>query len=117
MDAVKFIKERNRMCRSFSCRCSECPAFKSGEYAMHCVVGNKSTTNVTTQIAIVEEWSSAHPPKTRQSKFLEQYPNAQVDERNVLCACPANVYGEEVCLNDSAFCSDCCRDFWSQEIE
>ena len=27
MDAVKFIEERNRMCKSFGDRCTGCPAY------------------------------------------------------------------------------------------
>lgn len=110
MDALEFIRERNRMCKSFGDGCMSCPFYKEGNHCMALLWEEEI-------IPIVENWSAAHPRKTRQNKFLEQYPNAKVDGRNILCACPANVYGDEVCLNDSAYCSDCCRDFWSQEIE
>ena len=110
MDALEFIRERNRMCKSFGDGCMSCPFYKEGDNCMAILWEEE-------MVPIVEDWSAAHPRKTRQSKFLEQYPNAKVDGRNILCACPANVYGDEVCLNDSAYCSDCCRDFWSQEIE
>lgn len=33
MDAVKFIEERNRMCKSFGGRCNECPGFDAFEEA------------------------------------------------------------------------------------
>lgn len=110
MDALEFIRERNRMCKSFGNGCMSCPLYNEGNDCMAILWEEEI-------IPIVEDWSAAHPRKTRQSKFLEQYPNAKLDGRNILCACPANVYGDEVCLNDSACCSDCCRDFWSQEIE
>lgn len=109
IDALEFIRERNRMCKSFGDECENCPANKDN----FCIAFNVDEEIVP----IVEKWSEEHPRKTRQSKFLEQYPNAKVDGRNVLCACPANIYGDEVCLNDSVFCSDCCRDFWMQEVE
>ena len=110
MDALEFIRERNRMCKSFGDGCMSCPLYKEGNRCMAILWEEEI-------IPIVEKWSKENPRKTRQSKFLEQYPNAKVDGRNILCACPANVYGDEVCLNDSAYCSDCCRDFWSQEID
>lgn len=62
MDAVKFIEERNRMC------------------------GNMSEVWGVDAAQIVkntEEWSAAHPRKTRQSVFLEQWPEAELDIRTV----------------------------------
>ena len=54
MDAVKFIEERNRMCGTMS----EVWGVDAAQ-----IVKN------------TEEWSAAHPRKTRQSVFLEQWPN------------------------------------------
>lgn len=70
MDAVKFIEERNRMCKSFGNRCTGCPASNDG-----CAVGQESTLDAKEQAAIVEKWSAEHPRKTRQSVFLEHWPN------------------------------------------
>lgn len=114
MDAVKFIREEIRMCAKIG-TCCDCPLCST----IYCTAApsKRSQEEAEEIVRQVEKWSSAHPRKTRQSKFLEQYPNAKIDERNVLCACPANVYGDEVCLDDSTLCSDCCRDFWNQEVE
>lgn len=54
MDAVKFIEERNRMCKSFGGRCEECPGFDVFEEAS-CMFDRESTVDATVQIAIVEE--------------------------------------------------------------
>lgn len=74
------------------------------------------------QVAIVEKWSAAHPHKTRQSVFLEQWPEAEVDENGILTLCPAPIssthrskYGG--CANYGAKCTDCCREFWLHEVE
>ena len=40
---------------------------------------------------LVEEWSAAHPRKTRQGMFLEQWPNARVDSYGVLDIEPCTV--------------------------
>ena len=74
MDAVKFIQERNRMCKSFEPGCKGCPAFSACKDELCCAVGQESTLDATAQIAMVEEWSAAHPRKTRQSVFLEHWP-------------------------------------------
>lgn len=117
MDAVKFIKERSRMCKSFDNCSYGCPAWggscklKTGAY-IEC--------EATKQVEIVEEWSAAHPRKTRQSVFLEQYPEAEIDAHGCLMLCPKRIsadcrirYGP--CTN--RVCSECCKKFWGQEVE
>ena len=121
MDAVKFIKERNRMCKSFGDRCTGCPAFNACVDDLCCAVGQASTLDATDQVAIVEKWSAAHPRKTPQSVFLEQYPNARIDSKAVIYVCPADAYGNKVCPkneeNVNMPCRDCRREFWMQEVE
>ena len=123
MDAVKFIKERNRMCKSFYDGCKGCPASNVCEDDLCCAVGNESTLDVTAQIAIVEEWSAAHPRKTRQSVFLEHYPEADaLDEYGVLRICPMGISAahrgnDGLCKNQERPCMDCRHEFWMQEVE
>lgn len=68
-----------------------------------------------------EEWAAAHPRKTRQSVFLENYPYARIDRQSVLYACPADVYGYNVCPREKdtapITCSECRREFCMQEVE
>ena len=122
MDAVRFIKERNRMCKSFDVRCEVCPAFHVGENGAQCAVGAASMMDATAQIAIVEEWSAAHPRKTRQSVVLEQWPEADIDEYGVLRCCPCFISpayreSEGRCRHPEKRCKDCRREFWMQEVE
>ena len=117
MDAVKFIEERNRMCESFGDRCTGCPASNGG-----CAVGQESTLDATDQVAMVEEWSAAHPRKTRQSVFLEQYPDAVLDKFGVMQMCPMAISAayrdnDGECKNPELPCMDCQREFWIQEVE
>mgnify|MGYP004418187781 CR=1 FL=1 len=74
------------------------------------------------QIALLEEWSAAHPRKTRQSVFLEQWPEARIYANGALSICPNAVCawrcgkdGERV--EETGTCDDCCREFWTQEVE
>lgn len=98
MDAVKFIEERNRMCGTMS----EVWGVDAAQ-----IVKN------------TEEWSAAHPRKTRQSVFLEQYPQADIDNTGLLILCPKRISADirvtADCLRQG--CSDCRREFWMQEVE
>lgn len=123
MDAVKFIEERNRMCKSFGPKCKGCPASNANEDELWgCAVAQESTLDATAQIAIVEEWSAAHPRKTRQSVFLEQYPGTILDVFGVLRLCPARISAayrndDGECKNPEKVCSNCRSEFWMQEVE
>lgn len=115
MDAVEFIRERNRMCKNF-CWCAECPA-----HGVICgTIGEVNDAERLVQI--VEEWSAAHPVKTRQSVFLEQWPEARVDKNGIPCICPANITENQrdedgECANPMENCNECRREFWTQEVE
>ena len=116
MDAVKFIEERNRMCKSFGHGCKGCPAFNE----LCCAVGKESTLDATAQIAMVEEWSAAHPRKTRQSVFLEQYPEAGTDTKGILRICPKFISADWRIKYSNCthmVCPDCRISYWSQEVD
>lgn len=122
MDTVKFIEERNRMCKSFDAGCKGCPAFNVCEDDLCCAAGQLSTRDATAQIAIVEEWSAAHPCKTRQSVFLEQYPEARMGDDGVLHVDPCSISASHrnasgSCATMKRECKDCRREFWMQEVE
>ena len=113
MDAVKFIDERNRMCKSFGRRCNDCPANKKG-----CCDAYEWQEELVT---IVEEWSASHPIKTRQSVFLAQYPEAKCSENGTLVICPALLssdYGTSTggCRYLGMNCPDCLQKFWEHEV-
>ena len=118
MDAVKFIKEHGRMCRTYY-GCDGCLARNNdGSCKFSTIVGDGADE----QIALLEEWSAAHPRKTRQDVFLEQWPDARTYGDGILCLCPKEIsswrrgqYGE--CINGGNVCDSCRREFWGQEVE
>ena len=70
----------------------------------------------------MEIWAAAHPVKTRQSVFLEQWPEALIARNGVLYICPANISanyreGNGRCATNGRSCLDCRREFWMQEVE
>ena len=110
MDALEFIRERNRMCRSFGDGCHDCPAKTKG----YCIAFNGEEA-----VPIVEKWSAEHPRKTRQDVFLEQWPNVKWSKTEPIidirpCIIDQTVRIEYPCSKD---CDDCCREFWLQEVE
>lgn len=110
MDALEFLKERKRMCKSYP-RCDGCPL-----RGPNC---NLTTDeDYTRAIITVEQWSKEHPRKTRQSVFLEQWPNCMMGNDDVVRMCPRNVDKMHAC-NALLFagCTDCRREFWMQEVE
>lgn len=122
MDAVEFIKERNRMCKSVGDRCEGCSAFNICEDGICCAVDIQSTMDAKDQVAIVERWSTAHPRKTRQSVFLEQYPDTIIDSYGVLGFCPTSISAAHrdsngACKDPERLCRECRKEFWSQEVE
>lgn len=119
MDAVKFVKEYLRMCAKFSC-CEECPAFMTDFCSEN--ADEQSPESAEKIVALIEEWSAAHPRKTRQSVFLEQWPEARIESDGMPSICPvvlSKSYSVEKCPNiiTQKICADCRREFWMQEVE
>ena len=65
MDAVKFVKEKSRMCNSMTCGICPVSQNNSGERCICSVLLHDQTEKY---VAIVEKWSKEHPEKTRTSK-------------------------------------------------
>lgn len=114
MDAVKFLEEYKRMCDSFE-NCSDCSLltedcnnFKNPEF-------------VEKVVPVVEEWAASHPRKTRQSVFLEQYPDVKIGGDGVIAICPMAISAayrdsEGLCGDPERECADCRREFWMKEV-
>lgn len=123
MDAVEYLKEKNRMCRKYGelpRDCFECPIGNDGG---GCQAGVFEDQEVAEEelVAIVEKWSAEHPIKTRQSEFLKMFPNAQLDDDGMfnfsLNPCDIDPeYADKVC-DQYSDCQDCQREYWSEEVE
>lgn len=72
-------------------------------------------------VDIVEKWSKEHPAKTRQSVFLEQYPEAQmINDHGCLILCPKYISSDYRNNYDNCtgrVCDDCLFEFWMKEVE
>lgn len=109
MDAVKLLKEAQRMCMETE-YCEGCPIHK------YCAID----TNVfeikepEKVVKIIEKWAAEHPKKTRQSEFLKMFPNAtpfHIDPCNV----DADMAIDSKCRRKS--CIECREEYWNTEVE
>ena len=102
MDALKFFKERMRMCNYYS-RCLECPR----------AIEEMSDEELEDFVNTVEQWSKEHHPKTRLQDFMEKYPNAQICESGFPSACCKSL----------GYCKSCdpvgnnCEVCWNMPVE
>ena len=106
MDTVKFIEEHRRM---YKVTGKHLPTLAEGIPAEDVVKE-------------VEEWSAAHPRKTRQDVFLEQWPETYIRGDGYLDVCPLEVSAahrdaDGCCAILDRQCPDCRREFWMQEVE
>lgn len=102
MDAVKFIEEARRRYKVTGKAPSVLLNWLEPEYI----------------VKEVEEWSAAHPAKTRQSEFLKQWPDTYLDGNGAIAISPctvSKVHQDMVC--DQSDCAECRKDFWLQEIK
>lgn len=118
MDALAFLRERKRMCNSYKC-CVGCPLVES-----HCIVSSATSDEEFKKMTdVVEQWLNEHPRKTRQSVFLEQWPDAIIGDDGLPVVGPCQlraglIHGDSVddCEN-RGLCTECRREFWMQEVE
>lgn len=116
MDAVKFVEEHRRLCKMY-CGCRECPAAREDGL---CMLSATIGAAPDEQVKFLEEWSAAHPLRTRQSVFLEHYPNADLYEDGVLKVCPNVVEGSsyENTRNCGRIpCEVCRKNYWMKAVE
>ena len=118
MDAVKFIKERKRMCNGRPC--AACPLFAVHqlEYLPNC--NEWCMDHPEASVTVVEKWAEEHPCKTRQSEFLKQWPNAKMNPFTGTvdvppCSLDKSLLDE--CREHVSNCNDCRRKYWLKEVE
>lgn len=112
MDAVKYLKELDRMCRAHQA-CDGCPILDCGKIG--CGVSDSAPIELVDTVEIVEQWAKEHPVETRQSRFLNEFPNAIRTTDGTIRICPKYVDTGAKCAE--AACDECKREYWSEEIK
>lgn len=115
MDAVEFLKEYHRICKSVDC-------IKCGLYHLNNEAGSNCSEYIDAHpdkaVQIVEQWSKEHPRKTRLQDFLEKYPNAILTQDGLKMPM--------VCARELGYCEHCppckyckpdCYSCWNEPVE
>ena len=105
MDAVKFVKQLRRM----DCQCPR-------EFSLFDACDTPEQV-----VEEVEKWAKEHTVKTRQSEFLEHYPNAAM-RKNGIFLCPKAVDDTYTpasgkCGTNGVKCLECMKEYWLAEVE
>lgn len=115
MDAVKFFKEMDRMCKAYCDNpygerdCKGCPLEIGVDECMR--VDMEESEKIVEIVEIVERWSKENPVKTYKDDFLEKFPNAKtIDGELVIQWC--RVYNKGECNYPSQKCVNC----WHQAL-
>lgn len=118
MDAVEFLKAKNRMCREYGELPEDCFACPIGNDSGGCQAGVLENQKVTEEILvqIVERWAAEHPKKTRQSEFLKMFPNARI-RGDVLEIRPCDTDDNIECTDRDERCYECYRKYWLAEVK
>lgn len=113
MDAVKYIKEKQRMCTSYE-ECMDCGLYEGKDKeAMDCYT--YCTECPEEVVAIVEKWAEEHPRKTFLSDLLEKHPKAMLRKSGIPSFCPVNLgYGVELCYYELEHDCVAC---WNRPLE
>ena len=127
MDAVEYIKEAKRICKSRGvCKSvsSKCPLLDENG---HCtatadICAADIIEKTENAVQIVEQWAKDNPIKTRKSEFLKLFPNAYLETITRLLPCSLDStlkpfrcakYGY---LSITCRCDKCRDDYWNEEV-
>lgn len=111
MDAIKYIKDKTRMCREINCKdCNLSHWLNGTEHSC----SEFAYLYPEKAVAIVEKWSEEHPQKTMLTDFKEKYPKA---------VCDGDGMPEEICPWQLGYeeykgrCSYECVECWNRPLE
>lgn len=105
MDAVKFLKEINRMCEKYEI-CYDCPLESCRTLKRY---------NPEKLVAMVEKWSKENIWKTRQQIFLEKYPKVKMYD-DIIDICPKTIEGGGCYNHTIDDCYECKKEYWKEEV-
>lgn len=106
MDAVEFLDKVDRLSKRGSTE-------EKMRYNDYRTAGDNAWA-----VKFVEQWCTEHPVKTRQSVFLEQWPDARIKKADGLpMASPCDLDGKLVVKCEGIHCPECRKKFWLAEVE
>lgn len=115
MEAIKLISEYGRMCSFYDSDCEGCPLKVGINSFKRCDIFLIRCPKEA--VPIIEKWSKEHPKKTRQDKFLENFPDARKDDNGVIIICPYDIGVTNNCGVDCSDCWECREKYWLAEVD
>ena len=117
MTAKEYLKTKARMTQHCKKRCSNCELSSSKRRGYSDCV-NFELARPEEAISIIQKWSNDHTVKTRQSEFLNMYPNVERLPDGCIALCPHKL---DLTFNlancSTSRCGECKRGFWFSEVE
>ena len=110
MDAIKYLKEFDRMCKSQP-NCKGCP-FNHRNNGTETLCLDFLMQNPEKAVDIVEKWSKKHPQKTLLQDFSEKYPNALIPSDGTPIFCP-----QSLGYKSPNYCCPDCVKCWNTPLE
>ena len=121
MDAVKFFKEMERMCKVYCDNpygerdCKGCPLEISVDECMG--VDMEESEKIVEIVEIVERWSKEYPQKTYIEDFLEKFPNAKCFDDGVPMVRWCDIYNKGNCKYGKGDGLRMCVECWDVEVD
>lgn len=106
MDAVEYIKARERMCAFYDTGCNCCPLVNR-PYGESC-----DSIDPHGAVVLVEQWAKEHPVVTNAMKFNEVFRMEPINS-NGIYLCPPRTVRARDCPDD---CGKC-RKWWDEEYK
>lgn len=115
MDAVEYLKQKNRMTNNCTIACNTCPlAIENNNRNLVCA--NFERHYIEEAVAAVENWAKERPEKTYKSVFLEMFPNVKTTKEGHPDFCLKRLLGAKG-EDDICSCDITCGDCWNREVE
>lgn len=111
MDAVEFIKAIKQMLSA-----------GANNSTVQKYISAYKKNDCEGMVKAAEQWAAEHTVKTRQSVFLEQFPNVRLDTNEIIDISPCRVDPKQYSFNGKdcckfRSCGECRREFWLAEVE
>lgn len=116
MDAVKYLKELDRMCKKYTL-CADCPIYRQTK--KNCGLAYSNAAMLAGNVKIVEQWAKENPVETRKSRFQKEFPNASVYVDGTIDICPRYMDKTLECKASEDVgmeCIECEREYWGTEV-
>ena len=105
-----------RMCRKVASGCLYCPLSSSNNNTgVTCSVFIKKYPDKANEIIL--KWCEEHPIKTRQSEFLEMFPNVVLNDDEVISICPNIIDGQYGANCSKLTCKECRKEYCLAEVD